>query len=182
MEVITPLNSSSSEYLKVKQNFTTKMASKFNIQVHSIIRVEMPKHINQNHEAYKKNNLHRGCVQYFHGTKHICDLKNLNNSKICANEACCVCNIIRTGFRLKNGRVWFSPDAWYSHGYTNVGIDSSRAMFIIDVVGASYSSDSEYNVGYAELDNTLDCVLDATDGIGQAWEIVDDDAEESLEE
>ncbi|CAG8572683.1 11166_t:CDS:2 [Dentiscutata heterogama] len=150
MTTATPLQPGSNEYVTVQSKFTSKMAGKYNIQIHSIIKVEVPKHITNNHEIYKKNNPGLRCDQYFHGTKHACAIRNLNSSKICQNAVCCVCGIIRTGFRLNNSRVWFSPDAWYSHGYTNVGIDSSRAMFIIDVVGASYSSGSEYTVARAE--------------------------------
>ncbi|CAG8694186.1 677_t:CDS:1 [Cetraspora pellucida] len=32
-----------------------------------------------------------------------------------------------------------------------------------------------------ELDNTLDSILDASDGVGQVWEVVDDDLEETSE-
>ncbi|CAG8517860.1 33346_t:CDS:2, partial [Racocetra persica] len=150
MAMTTHLTPSSGEYLKVHTNFITKMAARYSVQVHSIFRVEVPKHINQNHEAYKKRNINLNCSQYFHGTKHNCDIRNLNNSGICSNAACCVCNIIRTGFRLNNGHVWFSPDAWYSHGYAAAGVGSSRAMFIIDVVGASNNSGSECTVASAE--------------------------------
>ncbi|KAF0464141.1 poly ADP-ribose polymerase 12-like [Gigaspora margarita] len=151
MANIIPLSISSSEYTTVKSTFTSKMALKYNIQIHSIIRVEMPKHIINNHKAYKKNNPNLRCAQYFHGTKHVCAIRSLNNSNFCQpNVACSVCGIIRTGFKLNNGGVWFSPDAWYSHSYTNLGPDSSRTMFIVDVVGAANSSGSENYVAYAE--------------------------------
>ncbi|RIB04958.1 hypothetical protein C2G38_2220990 [Gigaspora rosea] len=151
MANVIPLSITSSEYTNVKSTFISKMASKYNIQIHSIIRVEMPKHIINNHETYKKNNPYLSCAQYFHGTKHVCAIRSLNNSKMCQpNAACSVCGIISTGFRLNNGGIWFSPDAWYSHSYTNIGPDSSRAMFIVDVVGAANSSCSENYVGYAE--------------------------------
>ncbi|CAG8445527.1 10237_t:CDS:2, partial [Scutellospora calospora] len=126
------LATNSSEYEKVKSNFSSRMNSQMH-SIHSIIRVEMPQHIVNNHEKYKKNNPNLQFRQFFHGTKHACSIKNLNT--LCNNSTCFVCSIIQ---------------ASYSHTFTRIGNDSSRAMFLVDVVGASPSSGSEFHVANAE--------------------------------
>ncbi|CAG8687080.1 15633_t:CDS:2, partial [Dentiscutata heterogama] len=62
----------------------------------------MPEHIVKKHQEFKQNqDVNTSVLQLYHGTKHSCNIKELNNiDMLCKNFECCTCGIIRNGPQL----------------------------------------------------------------------------------
>ncbi|CAG8465259.1 11691_t:CDS:2 [Dentiscutata erythropus] len=163
MTQLTPLSSSSLEYMSLYSSFKSHFPD-WNITIYSIIKINMPEHIVKKHQEFKQNqDVNTSALQLYHGTKHSCNIKELNNiDMLCKNFECCTCGIIRNGpqLSLAKTRDLGTPTANISHEYTGVIPPQNQttskytnccAVFLMDVVAPEPFNDV-YFVRSEEID------------------------------
>ncbi|CAI2191620.1 19710_t:CDS:2 [Funneliformis geosporum] len=150
MRTITPLPITDEEYRNIISNFNISPTF---YTIHSILKIEMDWSFTNRFDsfmmwAWEKPNL----LRLFHGTKHACDIWNLDDwSKLCNNSECGVCGILKFGPLLSKAQpnlagtyLWYSPTVSMAHEYTGplkLNDDGFRAMFVMDVIhGKPYSN------------------------------------------
>ncbi len=86
MASLTFLKSTDTEYTSIRNQFINGLS---NARIHSIIKIDMPSHIADKHETYKKLNQVPQVQRLYHGTKYCCDIANLSDiNRLCQNAGC----------------------------------------------------------------------------------------------
>ncbi|CAG8555140.1 24956_t:CDS:2, partial [Racocetra persica] len=161
MTQLIPLSFTSPEYMKLSFSFKSHFPD-WKVTIYSIIKVNMPEHIIKKHQEFKKNQgVDANVLQLYHGTKHSCNIKELNCAEmLCKNTECCTCGIVRNGPRLSLAKtceigkfIWLAPTANMSHEYTGVippqnqttsKYINCRAVFLMDVVTPEQFNDTYF--------------------------------------
>ncbi|CAG8455878.1 265_t:CDS:2, partial [Diversispora eburnea] len=135
--IINSLNFDDPQYIEIEKLFSSKL----NQKILSIMHLQMPFKLVEAHEEYKKLFKNNSTHRMFHGTRTICNSRQLitqrSNYSFC-KIGCGMCGIIQNGNQTKcskySSQMWFADNPATSHGY--VGLTEIKAMFVVDIVSS----------------------------------------------